>query len=63
MLNKDCKMFGGGYCLCSACQSMRKTLEELTSLEADDIMKTDEAKKVYEEMKKALEDLESSSQV
>lgn len=41
--------------MCEACQSMRKMLEELTELKGEDIMKKEEAKKVFEEMKKTLD--------
>ena len=55
MANKECEFASGGYCMCDACQSMRKMLEELMDLEDGDIMKSEEAKKVFEEMKKALD--------
>lgn len=58
MLNKDCEMFGG-YCLCSACQSMRKTLQELSDLNLEDKLERESAKKVYAEMEKALEELKN----
>lgn len=45
--------------MCTACQAMRKTLEELTALGKEDIINNREAKKVYDEMKKCLEDLKS----
>lgn len=40
--------------MCDACQSMRKMLEELTDLKGEDIIKKEEAKKIFEEMEKAL---------
>lgn len=40
--------------MCDACQSMRKMLEELTDLKGEDIMKKEEAKKMFEEMERAL---------
>jgi len=55
MQNKDCEDCGGKYCMCDACQSMKKTLEELTDLKVEDIMKKEEAKKVFAEMERALE--------
>nr|WP_300656662.1 hypothetical protein [uncultured Acetatifactor sp.] len=51
MSNKDCEFARGGYCMCDACQSMRKMLEELTDLKGEDIMGKEEAKKAFEEMK------------
>lgn len=41
--------------MCDACQSMRKMLEELTDLKGEDIMKKEEARKIFEEMERALE--------
>lgn len=55
MPNKDCEFASGGYCMCDTCQSMRKMLEELTNLKGEDIMKKEEAKKMFEEMERALE--------
>lgn len=56
MPNKDCEFArGGGYCMCEACQSMRKMLEELTDIKVEDIMKKEEAKKMFDEMERALE--------
>lgn len=40
--------------MCDACQSMRKMLEELSDLKGEDIMKKEEAKKMFEEMENAL---------
>lgn len=54
MPNRDCEFSGGGYCMCEACQSMRKMLEELTDFKGEDIMRKEEAKKVFKEMEKAL---------
>ncbi len=53
-MKEPCEDCGGRYCLCEACQSMRKLLEELTSLKGEDIMGKEEAKKVFEEMEKTL---------
>lgn len=41
--------------MCDTCQSMRKMLEELRKLKGEDIMKKEEAKKIFEEMERALE--------
>lgn len=43
--------------MCEACISMRKDLEELTNMKAEDIVEKESAKRLYEEMKVALEDL------
>lgn len=55
MPNKDCEFARGGYCMCDACLSMRKMLEDLTDLKGEDIIKKEEAKKIFKEMEKALE--------
>lgn len=57
-MNNNCEFAGEKCCMCNACQSMRKTLEELTDIKAEDIMEKESAKRIYEEMKAALEDLE-----
>ena len=44
MPNRDCEFSGGGYCMCEACQSMRKMLEELTDFKGEDIMRKEEAR-------------------
>ena len=50
-MNTPCEDCGGKYCMCEACQSMRKMLDELTDLDGEDIMKKEEAQKMFEEMK------------
>lgn len=55
MYNKDCEFSGDGYCMCDTCWSLRKMLEELADLKGEDIMKKEEAKKMFEEMERALE--------
>ncbi len=54
MHNKDCEFAQGGYCMCDACQSMRKMLEELAGLKGEDIIEKEKAKKIFEEMKASL---------
>ena len=54
-MNAPCKDGGGRYCMCEACQSMRKLLEELGELKGEDIMKKEDAKKLFEKMKGTLE--------
>lgn len=54
-MNNNCEFAGSKDCLCSACQSMRKMLEELTDLKGEDIMKKEEAKKVFAETERVLE--------
>lgn len=56
-MNNNCEFSGEGYCMCEVCISMRKDLEELTNMKAEDIMEKESAKRLYEEMKAALEDL------
>lgn len=63
MSNKDCKFSRGGYCLCDSCQAMKKMLEELTDLKGEDIMKKEEAKKVFAEMERALEEFDKSKRI
>lgn len=53
-MNAPCKDCGGRYCMCETCQSMRKLLEELGELKGEDIMKKEDAKKLFEEMKGSL---------
>lgn len=55
MPNKDCEFARGGYCMCDACKSMRKMLEELTGLKGEDIIEKEKAKKIFDEMRTALE--------
>lgn len=57
MIN-NCEFAGGRDCMCEVCQNMRKTLEELADIKVEDIMEKKEAKRIYEEMKATLEDLE-----
>lgn len=47
-MNNNCKYAGGGYCMCSACESMRKALEEMKKIDSEKIFK--EAEKLFEEM-------------
>ncbi len=54
-MNAPCKDCGGRYCMCETCQSMKKLLEELGELKGEDIMKKEEAKKLFEKMKGTLE--------
>lgn len=53
-MNNNCEFANQGGCMCDACQSMRETIKELKDLECEDIMKKEEAKKIFEEMKKEL---------
>ena len=54
-MNAPWKDGGGRYCMCEACQSMRKLLEEWGELKGEDIMKKEDAKKLFEKMKGTLE--------
>lgn len=54
MLNKDCEMFGGGYCLCNACRSMMKALQETEKIDTEKVFK--EAEEIFEQMKAELEE-------
>lgn len=38
---------GGGYCLCSACESMRKALEEAEKIDSEQIFR--EAEEIFKE--------------
>lgn len=55
-MNNNCEFAGDRCCMCSACQSMREALENLSSMNTDEIFDREEAKKVFKEMKQALED-------
>jgi len=56
-MNINCEYAGlGGCCLCSACQSMRKTIESLSNMNTDEILDREEVKQVFREMEQALED-------
>lgn len=54
-MNNACKYTGGAHCLCSACQSMRKMLEELEKNSADKLMPKEEAQKIFTEMEELLQ--------
>lgn len=54
-MNNACEFSGGGYCLCSSCQSMRKMLEELEKNSADKLMSKEEAQKIFTEMEELLQ--------
>ena len=36
-MNNTCKFAGGGYCLCEACQSMRKAFQEAEKVTKEEI--------------------------
>lgn len=55
-MNNDCKYAGGKDCMCSACQSMRKALEEADKINISEITDREEVKRVFHEMEKALKD-------
>lgn len=55
-MNNNCEFAGEKYCMCDACQSMRKDIEELMDIKTEDRMEIKDAERVYEEMKAALED-------
>ena len=37
MQNKDCEDYGGKYCMCEACQSMTKMLEEMSKISFEEL--------------------------
>ncbi len=39
MFNKDCEYASGGHCLCDACQSMRRELEEAEEIPKEELEK------------------------
>ncbi len=51
-MDKNCKFAGAGDCLCSACQSIRKALEEAERINPEEIDGAfQEAEKILEEFK------------
>ena len=55
-MNNNCKFAGSGCCMCSACQSMRETLENLSNMNTDKIFDKKEVRKIFKEMEQTLED-------
>jgi len=52
-MDKNCEFASAGDCLCSACQSMRKALEEAEGITQEEI------DRVFQEAEKAMEELKS----
>ncbi len=52
-MDKNCEFAGAGDCLCSACQSMRKALEEAERINPEEI------DRAFQEAEKALEELKN----
>ena len=55
-MNSDCEYAGGKGCMCSACQSMRKALEEADKININEIIDREEEERIFQEMEKALKD-------
>lgn len=55
-MNNNCEFAGGGYCLCSACQSMREMIEYVEGEEFKNelSMSKEEVKKIFEDAEKCL---------
>lgn len=61
-MNNNCEYAEKEGCMCNACQSMRKTLEELKAIGAENLVSDIDGKKIIEEMKQVLKELENKKE-